>query len=70
MHRGRDAPRRMTKTRIVIKKVKAKRAPKKFKEGMKVSIRNNKKFNLNTPFDGTIGIIKYVGVSYFPGPGV
>ena len=31
----------MTKTRIVIKKVKAKRAPKRFKVGMKILIKRH-----------------------------
>eukprot|EP01083_Nonionella_stella_P159024 518313_1 len=55
-HRGRDAPRKMTKTRIVIKKVKAKRAPKRFRIGMKVQIKNHMKYG------GAVGIIRFVGV--------
>eukprot|EP01084_Bolivina_argentea_P006804 12857_1 len=49
----------MTKTRIVIKKVAAKRAPKRFKIGMKICIKNNKE--LTTKYDGVIGIIQYIG---------
>eukprot|EP00484_Ammonia_sp_Unknown_P000367 CAMPEP_0197022656 /NCGR_PEP_ID=MMETSP1384-20130603/3470_1 /TAXON_ID=29189 /ORGANISM="Ammonia sp." /LENGTH=787 /DNA_ID=CAMNT_0042450733 /DNA_START=99 /DNA_END=2462 /DNA_ORIENTATION=+ len=57
VRRGRDAPRRQTKTRIVIKKVAAKRAPHRFKENMKVRI-----VDLSEALDGHIGIIKFVGL--------
>jgi len=61
-YRGKDAPRLMSPTRVRIKKVPATRAPKKFKSGMKVRIGNNSAKELSTPYDGEVGIIRYVGM--------